>query len=349
MSPSAYVTKRATKSGARFVVRYRLGGRFTALVHAGSFKTRRDAETRRQFVIAELAAGRDPRVSLQELQAPATPTRTLRDDFGDWIASRRDAAPASLGVWRSAFRKMPDGLLDQQTSAVTWREVADVFADLELSPSSLRDYRGALAQVFDFADVVPNPVRDRRFRLPPREAIEPVPPPADHVLAMLERISYRMTLPFVLLEQTGARVEEVAGLPWGDVDVIGNRVRVTRTRAKTRRGRWLQVQPEIMTLIADQLPPEDRSSERSVFDFTAAGLRSAMQRACVAAQIPHYHPHDLRHRRISLWHGQGLPWREIADRVGQSKASITLDVYSHVMTPDELPLELLVAAVVRSR
>jgi integrase len=57
--------------------------------------------------------------------------------------------------------------------------------------------------------------------------------------------------------------------------------------------------------------------------------------------LPHYTPHDLRHRRISLWHFQGVPARELADRAGHSRPSMSLDVYSHVIVPDEVDPETL--------
>jgi hypothetical protein len=34
----------------------------------------------------------------------------------------------------------------------------------------------------------------------------------------------------------------------------------------------------------------------------------------MALRWPHFHPHDLRHRRISLWHHQGIPARQLAER-----------------------------------
>ena len=72
-----------------------------------------------------------------------------------------------------------------------------------------------------------------------------------------------------------------------------------------------------------------------------------MRAACKSAAIPHYHPHDLRHRRLSLWHGQGIPAREIGSRAGQRQVS-SLDVYTHTMPLDEVPQsafeQLLVAA-----
>jgi NAD(P)-dependent dehydrogenase (short-subunit alcohol dehydrogenase family) len=47
--------------------------------------------------------------------------------------------------------------------------------------------------------------------------------------------------------------------------------------------------------------------------------------------LVHYHPHDLRHRRLSLWHAQAVTARELAARAGHSRASMSLDVYSHVL------------------
>jgi len=47
--------------------------------------------------------------------------------------------------------------------------------------------------------------------------------------------------------------------------------------------------------------------------------------------------------QISLWHFQGVPARELADRAGHSKPSMSLDVYSHVIVPDEVDPEALKA------
>ena len=37
------------------------------------------------------------------------------------------------------------------------------------------------------------------------------------------------------------------------------------------------------------------------------------------------------HRRTSLWHGQGVPIKELMARTGHSKSTTTIDVYSHVL------------------
>ena len=62
----------------------------------------------------------------------------------------------------------------------------------------------------------------------------------------------------------------------------------------------------------------------------------AIRKACKQAGTPHYHPHDLRDRWISLALKRGMPPAEVAQQAGHARQSITLDIYSHVITdPDD--------------
>jgi integrase len=104
-----------------------------------------------------------------------------------------------------------------------------------------------------------------------------------------------------------------------------------------------------MDEIAETCAPEDRLPERPLFPrVTEDGLRNAMLRACRLAEIPTYSPHDLRHRRITLWHHAGVATKVIQERVGHARAAITLDVYAHVMPLSEVPSSDLIAAIRRS-
>lgn len=67
-------------------------------------------------------------------------------------------------------------------------------------------------------------------------------------------------------------------------------------------------------------------------------MRTSIAKACRAAAIPHFSPHDLRHRRISLLHLRGVPWTRIGEFVGQRSLSVTADVYTHVLS-DETELD----------
>ena len=85
--------------------------------------------------------------------------------------------------------------------------------------------------------------------------------------------------------------------------------------------------------------PRFRDPEARLFpDSGADALRTAVAKACAAAGIPHWHPHDLRHRRISLLHLRGMPWARIAEFVGQRDLSVTANTYTHVML-DETELD----------
>ena len=65
-------------------------------------------------------------------------------------------------------------------------------------------------------------------------------------------------------------------------------------------------------------------------------IGTAIRKACKRAGTPHYHPHDLRDRWISLALKRGVPPAEVARDAGHARQSVTLDIYSHVITqPDD--------------
>jgi integrase len=210
-----------------------------------------------------------------------------------------------------------------------------------LTPAVLRDYLGTLRQIIDYAGIEPNPARHKGLRLPRAEANVPTPPTDAHVLALLEHMPIERRLAFVFIEQTGVRLGEAIGWTWGDADLDASRILSRPDVVKGRRGRrkprWVQVPEWLMEILLTGTPPDDRNPTRPLFPWlhrTAHPRQAAnktMATACRVAGIPHFHPHDLRHRRISLWHGQGIPAREIGDRVGQRQISTTLDTYTHVL------------------
>ena len=94
------------------------------------------------------------------------------------------------------------------------------------------------------------------------------------------------------------------------------------------------------------LPPrEDRDPEAQLFAGSGAdALRTAIAKACRAAAIPLWSPHDLRHRRVSLLHLRGMPWARIGEWVGQRNLAVTADTYTHVLSDETEPdYEALIA------
>jgi integrase len=131
------------------------------------------------------------------------------------------------------------------------------------------------------------------------------------------------------------RVGELAALSWGDVDEQASRFRIKAGKTAAAR-RWVAVPDWLMAEIAATCPREDRTAERAVFmGFSAVSVKSVMARACKAAGIAHYHPHDLRHRYASVKIGEGVPVTTVAAQLGHSRKSLTLDTYSHVLLGNE--------------
>jgi integrase len=346
---SSYIVTRTTKKGRRFAVRYRLGGRESPVQAGGTFGTMREARIRRDLIAGELAAGRNPTEVLALAQPPKV--RTLASWYASWLRSRVDVSERTLVNLGLHWKRIEPSFGDRDPSTIARADVQDWINDQmgTLSPAALRDYLGTLRQLLDYAEVEPNPARNRLLQLPARERQVPVPPTDKHVLAMLEHMPSERRLFFAFLEQDGGRLGEHIAFTWGDVDVDGARILARPEAIKGRRGRrkprWLQVPAWLLDLLLDTCPPEDRVGDRPLFpwlqrvEHPEPSAWKTMRQACKAAGIPHYHPHDLRHRRLSLWHGQGIPAREIAERVGHSKPSMSLDVYTHVMPLDEVPQE----------
>jgi integrase len=197
--------------------------------------------------------------------------------------------------------------------------------------------------LLDYVGLDPNPAQDRRIKLPSTKGAPPTPPTREHVEAMLGRLPGKYLLPFVLLEQTGVRVETIEELDWANVDLPGRRIRVFEKGRGAKKVRWAQLPDWYTDMLQERAPPDARTG-RVFPGVTADGLYSAMRAVCRAAGIPHYHPHDLRHRRASLWHLQGVPDAVLAERVGHTRASFTKDVYAHVMPVDVTPWQIDVDA-----
>jgi integrase len=337
---SAWLEKRSTRDGdTRWCVRFRVGGRETVPRRAGTFKTQRDALARKGWVLGELAAMRVPQVGF------ATPARveTLKTVGDRWRASRVDVAEATAITHRTNLGRILRELGDRLVDAITAPDVAQLVADLHgagCARESIRKTLATLAMILDYASVTPNPARDRvAVKLPREDRAEVNPPTARHVLSVHHLLVRALRLPLLTLDATGMRVGELAALTWGDVDEPEGRWRVSQTVAKTRRARWVPVNADVFQAVTETVPREDRDLAAPVFaGFGIDRFRTAISRACKAAGVPVFSPHDLRHRRATLWHLQGVPIADAAAWLGHSPAE-HLATYAHATLVDRNELD----------
>jgi integrase len=322
-------------------VKFRLGGSGSRKRYGGSFPTMREALLREKWIAGELAALRVP-----DLHALAEPvlTPTFAEAATRWQASRVDAAEATQVQHRTALNRALPIIGAARIDEIGPQDVADLVAALHAegkARESIRKTVTATAMVLDHAGITPNPARDRvSVKLPREEPEEPNPPTADQLLAVYRLLPSKHRLPFLFLDWSGARVSCIDLTLAGDYDEQRRRVRLRAATTKTRRALWIELHPALAEALEAQLGPrDDRDLDARLFaDSGADALRTAIAKACKAAGVPLFSPHDLRHRRISLLHLRGVPWARIGELVGQRNLAVTANTYTHVLI-DETELD----------
>ena len=346
---SVWIRTRTTAKGEqRYRVEYRPGGRDATTRFAGSFKTRRLATIRAAAVEHELAALRLPELCHEERVLHLAPT--FAEAAKRWLASRLDVADRTRSQQRTSINRACRVLGPRRVNQITSQDVGamvSTIVDEGAKPSYVRKVLQATAMMFDHAGITPNPARDKtHVKLPRDVRPEVAPPTAEHVLAVHRLLPPRYRLPLLVLDATGMRLGELEQLTWGDLDEARGRWRVTAAVSKTNQARWVNPPPVVFEAITRLVAREDRASERPVFlGFGGDRFRTAITRACTAAAVPAFSPHDLRHRRVSLLHLGGVPWARIGEHVGQRNLAVTANIYSHVLVDEaELDYATLLAA-----
>ncbi len=335
--PSSWIIGRSAGGGGkRYLVRFRLGGRESVQRYAGSFRTRAEAIERRRWIDGELAAMRVP--DLARLEREPVRAATLADAVEAYRESRIDVAEATRVNIGTSLNLIVGALgPTHRVDRFSPQEIADAVVRLHAAGYKRETIRKAvthLACVFDFAGIEPNPVRDKlRVRLPRGEFREPEPPTAEHVEAVYWLLPSKHRLALLWLDWSGARVSSIDTVTVGDYDEPQRRIRLRAAASKTRRALWVDLPDPLAEAIEGALPPrEDRDPEARLFFLSGAdSIRTSIAKACRAAAVPLWSPHDLRHRRISLLHRQGRTWAEIGALVGQRSLKVTSDTYTHVL------------------
>jgi integrase len=334
---SAWIITRSTKDGGkRYRVLYRLGGRYTPTGYAGSFKTKREAQLRKAWVIGELISKRVPDLRF-ELESPDAPTLSVAAKR--WLSTRIDVAESTRTRHGLEIGRIDRLLGGRRVDELTPAEVAEFVAALveeKYARGTIRKTLQTLAMILDHAGFTPNPARDRHVRLPRAEEEEINPPTAEHIEAVYRRLPRKHRLALLWLDWSGARVSSVDLTLVGDYDEPRRRVRLRRSATKMRKPLWVELPPALAEAIEATLPHRRfRDPDARLFaDSAADALRTRIAKACQAEGIPPFSPDDLRHRRISLLHLRGVPWARIGEFVGQKSLSVTAETYTHVLSDE---------------
>jgi integrase len=180
----------------------------------------------------------------------------------------------------------------------------------------------------------------------------------EEVTATLDSLKGHMLHPIASLALlTGMRRGELLALEWGDIDLGRGVVRVERsleeTRAglrvkppKTKRGRrniglsadtvamlreHRKAQIQLRLALGQGGPPLVVFSTIEGGYLKPNGISRSWRQTCKARKLPRCSFHALRHCHASMLIRAGVDILTISRRLGHSSASMTLDVYGHLM------------------
>jgi integrase len=166
-------------------------------------------------------------------------------------------------------------------------------------------------------------------------------------------------LAFLLL--SGARVSEALALTWRDIDVargvihvekalvwVGNTWTIETPKSLAGR-RTLHVPPDAVEIV--QARPRALDPDERIFQTSTGApprkdnLSRLMKALCADADVARIRVHDLRHVHAALCVVGGLDVKALQQRLGHSRASVSLDIYSYAMAPQERSVQALQAAL----
>jgi integrase len=169
----------------------------------------------------------------------------------------------------------------------------------------------------------------------------------------------RLEALFHLALITGARQMELLGLKWSDLDWVKQTLKVERqllrpdgdgikfSAPKTRYGRRvITLGGKTIEVLRKHYDLQERERLAAGYTWKEYGLiftsrigtpiqyhhlLNNFHNLLKCAGLPIIHFHGLRHTCASLLLNQGVPVIEVSRRLGHSRASITLDVYGHLI------------------
>jgi integrase len=315
--------------------------------------------TRREAIEKLTAALRDKALGVYV----AGPSQTVAQFLAAYLASRRsDLGPRTFERYAGQIRHATDAIGDVQLRRLTPQHLAQLYAELDLSSTSIAHLhsvlRGALGQALRWNLIARNPVAAVQ---PPRARRREmtVLAPAE-IRALLEAVrGDEHEALYVLAVTAGLRQGELLGLRWRDVDLEAGWIDVNATLSRGQR-----------------LPPKNATSRRRVKigQLARAALRS--HRLRMAERLLPYRArtegdtlvfvtplgepwygshitersfkpllrraglrevrfHDLRHACASLLLSQGVRVDLVSQMLGHSSPATTLAIYAHLMPGDQ--------------
>lgn len=323
--------------------------------HSG-YVLKRDAEAARIEILSRLQAG-----------TYVPPSKLTVGEYLDrWLEGRTSIADTTRVTYRHEVRRMADLLGPRQLLQLQPQEIAAAYAKMTasgLSAKTVRNHHALLHKALQDAmrqGIIPKNVADG-VELPRviRPGIQTWT--AQELRSFLDYISdHRLYAVWVIAVSTGMRRSEVLGLRWTNVDLQGCRIaavdslvmvdnkpvlRIGETKTMGSRrlialdGRAVSaLTKHRKTQLEERLAAGDAYKDHDLVFSDAVGepvnpnwFTRATAKLAAEAGVPPLTPHRAaRHTWATLALEAGIHPKIVADRLGHTSVSTTLDQYSHV-------------------
>lgn len=311
--------------------------------------TRAVAEAKKSAILSRFQSGQMTRLS----------TDTVAGYIHAWIDRRLahgEIRRSSAQTYRSVIPLFTDVLGDKQLVAVNAANLRDwVSQTVVAHGAKSTQYTGRVVK-----KAFKQAVKEGVLAFSPWEQVDLPPKQEAHKEDTLDEdevkkvwdcsYGYKYGLAARICLETGLRRGEVAALRWADItrDGVINVARtvvvirgggVELTEPKTKRSRRkvrvsVTLAEEINTLREGQNPKDFifGGKEPPYPSVLSSGIEAVMR----SAGVTRFTAHDLRHAHAThLLRSNTVSAAAVSRRLGHSKTSITLDVYSHALDVDE--------------
>lgn len=175
-------------------------------------------------------------------------------------------------------------------------------------------------------------------------------------ISLFTKEEYNYQLFFTILYLTGLRLGEALALTWNDIDLLGNKIEVTKniyvnkgtsyiTNTKTKAGtrdiiinqklsdeliNWKRKQTSLLEQYTSNI--EDlQIIQTSPISITKNSIEKFYKKVLNRdTNLNHIRIHDFRHSHASLLINQGEDYHIVKERLGHASITTTIDTYSHL-------------------
>lgn len=178
------------------------------------------------------------------------------------------------------------------------------------------------ARAWESLRAVPR-LRPGRSQAKPPRTVTPVA--WEHVEAVLGHVRPQVRDMILLQWHTGMRTGEILSMTWSQIEDGVYRPRRHKNSWRGRR-RDVILGPEAQRILRDYAGLCGDADSLLFKGYTASSYGKAIRRACVAAKIPHWHPHQIRHAMATRVRDKwGL---EVAQAVLGHANAATTEIYA---------------------